>query len=112
MRRTHNNPVSEHNIQNEIRGWCGSHGILCFRANVGTVRTFDGGVFSTGLPDGFPDLFALPGNGIIVFIECKTRYGKQREAQINFQKIIESKGYKYVLARSVDDVSCILLPVL
>lgn len=100
------NSMREHNIQNEIRAWCGTHNILCFRANVGTVKTVDGICFSTGLPDGFPDLFALPGNGIIVFIECKTRYGKQREAQIRFQKLIESRGYKYILARSVGDVEC------
>lgn len=96
----------EHAIQNEIREWCGSHNILCFRTNVGSVRTFDGGIFSTGLPDGFPDLIALPGNGIIIFIECKTRKGKQREAQINFERIVRSRGYKYILAREVGDVVC------
>ena len=97
-------PTTEHNIQNNIRQYLGSKGILCFRCNVGTIKTFDGRMFSTGLPDGFPDLFALPGNGQIVFIECKTRKGKQREAQINFERIIKSRGYKYIIARSVEDV--------
>lgn len=95
---------SEHNIQNEIREWFGRHGIMCFRANVGTVRTIDGRMFTTGLPEGFPDLFALPGNGQIIFIECKTRKGKQRDAQKTFERVMKSRGYKYIVARSVEDL--------
>ena len=98
----------EHNIQNEIREWCGRNNILCFRCNVGSVRTIDGGIFHTGLPEGFSDLIALPGNGRIIFIECKTRTGKQRQAQISFQRVVESRGYKYILARKVGDVECLL----
>ena len=101
--------TKEHAIMNSIRLWAGEHNILCFRCNVGKVKIIDrlGNIrwFDTGLPEGFPDLILLPGDGKIIFCECKTLKGKQKEDQIKFQKIVESHGYKYILARSVDDVS-------
>ena len=95
--------MREHNIQNEIRLWCGTHGILCFRCNVGRVKTIDGKWFDTGLPEGFSDLIILT-NHTIYFCECKTRAGKQRQDQINFERIVTAAGYTYFIARSVDDV--------
>lgn len=94
----------EHNIQNQIRIWCGQHDILCFRCNVGRVKTIHGTYFDTGLPEGFPDLILLPGNNKIIFCEVKTLKGKQREAQKTFQKEIEKRGYLYVIARSINDI--------
>ena len=96
--------MREHNIQNEIRLWCGEHDILCFRCNVGKVKCIDGTWFDTGLPNGFSDLIALT-NGTIYFIEVKTKTGQQRKEQIEFQKTVEARGYKYIVARSVLDVS-------
>lgn len=94
----------EHNIQNQIRLWCGQHDILCFRCNVGRVKTVYGTYFDTGLPEGFPDLIILPGNNKIIFCEVKTLKGKQREAQKTFQKEIEKRGYLYIIARSINDI--------
>ena len=94
----------EHNIQNEIRIWCGEHNLLCFRCNVGTVKTIDGRWFNTGLPEGFPDLLILGLYGDIYFCECKTLNGKQRQDQIDFQRIITERGFTYFVARSVEDV--------
>lgn len=93
----------EHNIQNEIRLWCGQNDILCFRCNVGKVQCIDGTWFDTGLPEGFSDLIILA-NGTVYFCEVKTKYGKQREAQVNFQHQVEARGYKYFVARSAQDV--------
>lgn len=93
----------EHNIQNAIRLWCGENDILCFRCNVGKVQTIYGDWFDTGLPEGFSDLIILD-NGTIYFCECKTLIGKQRQAQIDFQRTVESHGYKYFVARSIADV--------
>ena len=93
----------EHNIQNAIRLWCGQNNILCFRCNVGKVKTADGKWFDTGLPEGFSDLIILA-NDTIYFCECKTLIGKQRQAQIDFQTIVTNQGYKYFVARSLDDV--------
>ena len=100
---------SEHNIQNEIRIWCGQHDFLCFRANVGKVKTIDGRWFDTGLPEGFPDLLILGNHGDIYFCECKTRTGKQRNDQIKFQKIVSERGFKYFVARSIKDVEEVIL---
>lgn len=98
---------SEHNIQNEIRLFCGQQDIPCFRCNVGKIRLPSGGYFDTGLPPGFSDLIILY-NRTIYFCECKTATGRQREDQIRFQKYIESHGYIYFIARSIDDVKKIL----
>ena len=95
--------LREHNIQNEIRLWCGRNNILCFRCNVGRVRTADGKWFDTGLPEGFSDLIILA-NNTIYFCEVKNAHGRQREDQKRFQAIVESHGYKYILARTVNDV--------
>lgn len=99
--------IREHNIQNEIRAWCGEHDIPCFRCNVGKVQCIDGTWFDTGLPAGFSDLIALA-NRTIYFIEVKTRYGQQRDEQRRFQAMVESRGYTYIVARSIDDVAKIL----
>lgn len=52
---------------------------------------------------GFPDLTALK-DGKTLYIEIKTRTGKQSAYQVEFQKICEAHGGTYILARSVDDV--------
>lgn len=36
-------------------------------------------------------------------IEMKTRSGRQRDTQKEWQHHIESRGYKYVICRSIDD---------
>lgn len=95
--------MKEHNIQNLIRIWCGQHDILCFRCNVGRVRTDTGQWFDTGLPNGFSDLIILY-NKTIYFCEVKTLKGRQREDQINFMNEVRSRGYNYFVARSVEDV--------
>ena len=93
----------EHKIMNEIRLWCGQNDILCFRCNVGKVKTETGYYFDTGLPEGFPDLLIL-WNKQVIFGEVKTLKGKQRQCQIDFQRIITSRGYTYLVLRSVDDI--------
>lgn len=94
----------ERGIQTQIRIWCGEHDIPCFRANVGRVRLDNGYYFDTGLPEGFPDLFMLFG-GTVWFCEVKTLKGRQRECQKAFQEMVESRGYPYIVARSVEDVA-------
>ena len=93
----------EHAIMNTIMLWCGQHDILCFRANVGTVKTVNGYYFDTGLPEGFSDLIILY-NKTIYFCEVKTKTGKQRQSQINFMNQVRERGYTYFVARSVDDI--------
>ena len=98
----------EHKIMNEIRIWCGKNGYLCFRCNVGRVKMESGAWFDTGLPSGFSDLLILGNHGDIYFCEVKAGKGKQRPDQINFQKIVEERGFKYILAYSVEEVKTCL----
>lgn len=42
--------------------------------------------------------------GRLVAIETKTKTGKQRKQQSNFQKAIEARGALYILARDIADV--------
>ena len=100
--------IREHNIQNEIRLWCGQNNLLCFRCNVGRVKCIDGTWFDTGLPPGFSDLIILA-NGTIYFCEVKTAKGKQRQDQINFMLNVQKHGYNYIVARSVEDVKNAIL---
>ena len=93
----------EHRVMNEIRLWCGTHNILCFRCNVGKVRLADGGYFDTGLPTGFSDLIILPGNQVIIFCEVKAEKGKQRPEQIDFENLVEKRGYKYIVSHSLNE---------
>lgn len=52
---------------------------------------------------GFPDLTALK-DGVTLYIEIKTKTGKQSAYQVEFEKICRAHGGTYILARSVDDV--------
>jgi len=43
--------------------------------------------------------------GIPLYIEVKSSHGgRQSDSQKEFQEMLESRGYKYILARSLDDV--------
>lgn len=77
-----------------------------WRANTGTAKDpITGRVVRFGTP-GQADLsgLILP-LGRRLEIEVKSATGKQSEDQISFQRMIESFGGLYVLARSVADVT-------
>lgn len=94
----------EHDIQNEIRIWCGEHNLLAIRINVGFFRTLDGlRVIKAGPPKGWPDLQILDNNGKIIFCECKDAVGKEREAQIKIHKILRERGFKVIVPHSLDE---------
>lgn len=56
---------------------------------------------------GISDLIALK-DGKVIFIEVKTKTGRQSEYQKDFEKICSEHGCRYILARSVDDVAELL----
>ena len=60
-----------------------------------------------GCRKGFPDLTAMK-EGRTVYIEVKTETGRQSDYQKDFQKVCESHGCRYILARCVDDVAELL----
>ena len=56
-----------------------------------------------GLRAGASDLVVLGNDLKIWFIEVKDDKGKQSEKQKDFQKEVESRGFTYLLFRSLDD---------
>ena len=95
--------MTEHDIQSAIRLKLSELGFCVFRANVGKFRTKDGRWFDTGLPRGFSDLFAVK-NGMVYFIEVKSKSGTIRPEQERFLAVMTGKyGCKAGIARSVED---------
>lgn len=95
--------LSEHDVQNLIRIELAKRNIICFRANVGKVRTSDGRYFDTGLPKGFSDLFGFRSDGQVFFIEVKNKTGRVRPEQEKFIERMRSFGALAGVARSVDE---------
>lgn len=58
-----------------------------------------------GVLAGVADLILLKSNADYgaLLIEMKTAKGRQSDTQIEWQKLIEKDGYKYVVCRSLDD---------
>ena len=106
---------SEHNIQSLIMVELSKLGYIPLRANSGQfwqgkTATINGQLILTnikaikGMPEGTSDIICIMPNGCTAWIECKTATGKQRDAQIRFQQMVESLGHKYYIMRSVEDI--------
>ena len=93
---------AEGTIQDEIELWCGQHDIVSIRINVGSGYTKDGRWFTTGAPNGHPDLYLLPGDGVIIYVETKTPIGKLRQDQKVFHAMARAKGYDVIVPRSLE----------
>lgn len=101
--------TQEHSIQNDIRN-CTADIAVLFRANVGSGQTYDGRYFSTGLPNGFSDLFGFRrSDGRAVFIEVKAPGGRVRSEQVRFIEKMREYGALAGVARSVEDAREIIL---
>lgn len=60
-------------------------------------------------PAGWPDITAiLPVTGQLWAIETKTQTGELEESQKDLHPVIEAAGALLTIARSVDDVRCVL----
>lgn len=98
------NEILEHDIQNEIRIWCGEHNLLAIRINVGLFRTFYGNrIVDAGPPSGWPDLQIFDNNGHIIFCECKAKYGRVREDQKKIHEELRRRGFKVIIPKSLED---------
>ena len=56
-------------------------------------------------PAGTPDLMCILPKGKILWVECKTLTGKQRDAQKKFQKMLEGYEHTYLIARCPEDIT-------
>lgn len=98
------NPELEHDIQNEIRIWCGEHDLLAIRINVGIFRDlYSQRVIKSGPPEGWPDLQIFGHNGHMLFCECKARYGRLREAQKRVHAELRKRGFEIIVPKSLED---------
>lgn len=64
-----------------------------------------------GMRKGISDLTVI-GNGKIVFLELKTKTGKQSDAQKIFEQRVQLNGFDYLLARSSEGVEATIKKVL
>lgn len=92
----------EHDVQNEIRIWCGEHDLIAFRVNVVSGYTPDGRRITTGVPRGFPDLMVLDDMGHTVYVECKTLTGRAREDQKRLHEELRRRNHVVLMPRSLE----------
>lgn len=101
--------MTEAQLQNDIRLYLSSKGIINFRTNVGTVKLPDGRYFDTGLPKGHSDLYGvLPNTGRVIYIEVKVKPNKPSREQLNFIEAMKKQGAIAGVCYSVDDVEALL----
>lgn len=108
--------MKESNILKQITLYVSERGFIPLRLNSGkfyqgTLRnTPEYGEILTqlrhvmGTVEGTADLLVILDCGRVLWIETKTRTGRQREAQKRFQAEVERLGHNYVLARNLEDV--------
>ena len=56
----------------------------------------------SGMLKGTSDLVIITKRGV-VFVEVKTKQGKQSYEQVGFQRSVENLGYEYYVVRSLDE---------
>lgn len=97
------NPVIEHDVQNDIRIWCGEHDLLAIRINVGLFKSFYGNrVIDAGPPKGWPDLEIFDKKGHCLFCETKAKYGRLSDDQKKVHKVLKERGFKVIVPKSLE----------
>lgn len=94
----------EHNIQVDIVNYLRLQRVFCFAVPNGGLRNLITAAFlkKEGATAGVSDLIILLPKECI-FVEVKTKTGRQSEEQKNFQRAVELLGFKYYVWRSLDD---------
>lgn len=92
----------ESRLKNNIMVSCGSRGWVCFHINVGSVRLPDGSFFSTGVPEGWPDLLILTNDGRAMFVETKIKPRRASDEQLKMIARLRSLGFKADVIYSIE----------
>lgn len=93
----------EHRLSNAIRIYCGKQNWLCFHINVGKIKLKDGSYFTTGVPNGYPDLTIFTDTGTVIFCETKIHPRKPTEDQIKMIENLKARGFKAFVAYSLEE---------
>ena len=97
--------MTEHEIQQRILLAIGARrDIRVWRNQTGALPDVRGRLVRFGLVGSSDILGVMAPAGRILAIEVKSPTGRQTESQHNFQRMVESMGGLYILARSVEDV--------
>lgn len=94
----------EHDIQVGIVNYLRLKKIFCFAVPNGGLRNLKTAAFlkKEGATAGVSDLIILLPQRCL-FVEVKTKTGRQSEEQKNFQQEVEKLGFEYLIWRSLDD---------
>lgn len=84
--------VKESDIRAQVRDYLRFKGWFCFHLLAGL-----------GCYPGLSDLVAVK-DGRVMFIELKTKTGRQGKKQKEFQADLESAGGEYLLCRGIEDL--------
>lgn len=57
----------------------------------------------SGVTPGAPDFVIYADAGRVINVECKTKDGKQRQSQRNFEAMLKRNGHEYYIIRSFED---------
>ncbi|MGO5517742.1 VRR-NUC domain-containing protein [Parabacteroides distasonis] len=79
--------------------------------NGGRRDTVTGAILKAeGALAGVADLFLSVPNNVHhgLYVEMKTRKGRQQDSQKAFQKAVEAQGYRYEICRSLDDFMALI----
>ena len=99
--------LSEVKIQSQIFQWHWNNypderGLLCYNLNNSANKIDGNRNKALGLIKGRADMVYYY-NGSAIMIELKNAKGKQSKDQIEWQKLLESQGFKYVVIRSLEE---------
>lgn len=86
-----------------ILQYLASRHLLAFRMQSGALVNPRGRPVRFGTP-GMADILCFT-NTQTLWVECKSAVGKQSLEQKQFQQRVEERGHKYVICRSLDDVT-------
>ena len=79
--------MRELNLQRAIMLDCGQRGWLSYHFNPGGCERASGFYFSSGVPEGWPDLIVITDNNTY-YIELKTPKGRLSAEQQKFQSLL------------------------
>jgi len=93
----------ERAVQKAVLLWLRAHGALVAVTDAGAAYRA-GAFFGDAIPAGWPDITGLLPDGCFIGVECKSKRGRQSQAQKAMERKIRMRNGIYILARCVEDV--------